>query len=159
MIKTTLLFFATALCEIIGCFLPWLWLKRNASIWLLLPAGISLALFVWLLTLHPAASGRVYAAYGGVYVCTALMWLRVVDGVKLTLYDWTGALIALCGMLIIVAGSVSSFVNHSRRKYTPFFVITPAFFDLHTCMVVAQLRRFHASRQAMQGIEHEDRKG
>ena len=42
--------------------------------------------------------------YGGVYVCTALMWLRVVDGVKLTLYDWTGALIALCGMLIIVAG-------------------------------------------------------
>ncbi|MEF5994073.1 YnfA family protein [Escherichia coli] len=63
-----------------------------------------LALFVWLLTLHPAASGRVYAAYGGVYVCTALMWLRVVDGVKLTLYDWTGALIALCGMLIIVAG-------------------------------------------------------
>lgn len=104
MIKTTLLFFATALCEIIGCFLPWLWLKRNASIWLLLPVGISLALFVWLLTLHPAASGRVYAAYGGVYVCTALMWLRVVDGVKLSLYDWTGALIALCGMLIIVAG-------------------------------------------------------
>ncbi len=104
MIKTTLLFFATALCEIIGCFLPWLWLKRNASIWLLLPAGISLALFVWLLTLHPAVSGRVYAAYGGVYVFTALMWLRVVDGVKLTLYDWTGALIALCGMLIIVAG-------------------------------------------------------
>ena len=104
MIKTTLLFFATALCEIIGCFLPWLWLKRNASIWLLLPAGISLALFDWLLTLHPAASGRVYAAYGGVYVCTALMWLRVVDGVKLSLYDWTGALIALCGMLIIVAG-------------------------------------------------------
>ena len=104
MIKTTLLFFATALCEIIGCFLRWLWLKRNASIWLLLPAGISLALFVWLLTLHPAASGRVYAAYGGVYVFTALMWLRVVDGVKLTLYDWTGALIALCGMLIIVAG-------------------------------------------------------
>ena len=67
-------------------------------------AGISLALFVWLLTLHPAASGRVYAAYGGVYVCTALIWLRVVDGVKLSLYDWTGALIALCGMLIIVAG-------------------------------------------------------
>ena len=104
MIKTTLLFFATALCEIIGCFLPWLWLKRNASIWLLLPAGISLALFVWLLTLHPAAGGCVSAASGGVYVCTALMWLRVVDGVKLTLYDWTGALIALCGMLIIVAG-------------------------------------------------------
>lgn len=58
------------------------------------------------LAAHPAsaASGRVYAAYGGVYVCTALLWLRVVDGVRLSLYDWAGALIALCGMLIIVAG-------------------------------------------------------
>ncbi len=55
-----------------------------------------------------APSGRqragMYAAYGGVYVCTALLWLRVVDGVKLTHYDWAGAAIALCGMLIIVAG-------------------------------------------------------
>lgn len=104
MIKTTLLFFATALAEIIGCFLPWLWLKRNGSPLLLLPAVLSLAIFVWLLTLHPAASGRVYAAYGGVYVVTALLWLRVVDGVKLSVYDWTGAAIAFCGMLIIVAG-------------------------------------------------------
>ena len=96
--------FATALCEIIGCFLPWLWLKRGASALLLIPAGVSLVLFVWLLTLHPAASGRVYAAYGGVYVCTALLWLRFVDGIRLSLYDWAGALVALCGMLIIVAG-------------------------------------------------------
>ncbi len=104
MLKTTLLFFATALCEIIGCFLPWLWLKRSAPALLLIPAGVALALFVWLLTLHPAASGRVYAAYGGVYVCTALLWLRVVDGVRLSVYDWAGAAVALCGMLIIVAG-------------------------------------------------------
>lgn len=60
--------------------------------------------FVWLLTLHPEASGRVYAAYGGVYVCTALLWLRFIDGVRLSHYDWAGALVALCGMLIIVAG-------------------------------------------------------
>lgn len=104
MLKTTLLFFVTALCEIIGCFLPWLWLKRGATAWLLIPAGGALALFVWFLTLHPAASGRVYAAYGGVYVVTALLWLRIVDGVKLSLYDWSGALVALCGMMIIVAG-------------------------------------------------------
>ncbi|NIF22059.1 MULTISPECIES: YnfA family protein [Pantoea] len=104
MLKTTLLFFLTALAEIIGCFLPWLWLKRGASVWLLLPASLSLALFVWLLTLHPAASGRVYAAYGGVYVMTALLWLRWVDGVKLSHWDWAGALLALSGMLIIVAG-------------------------------------------------------
>ncbi|MBC3380001.1 YnfA family protein [Serratia fonticola] len=104
MLKTTLLFFATALAEIIGCFLPYLWLKKNASAWLLLPAALSLMLFVWLLTLHPAASGRVYAAYGGVYVATALLWLRVVDGVKLSTMDWLGAGVALLGMLIIVAG-------------------------------------------------------
>lgn len=61
-------------------------------------------MFVWLLTLHPAASGRVYAAYGGVYVATALIWLRVVDGVKLSVFDWVGAGVALAGMLIIVAG-------------------------------------------------------
>ncbi|WP_342229911.1 YnfA family protein [Yersinia enterocolitica] len=104
MLKTSLLFFVTALAEIIGCFLPYLWLRKGASMWSLLPAAASLALFVWLLTLHPAASGRVYAAYGGVYVATALIWLRVVDGVKLSLFDWVGAGVALVGMLIIVAG-------------------------------------------------------
>ncbi|MCL8361638.1 YnfA family protein, partial [Escherichia coli] len=55
MIKTTLLFFATALCEIIGCFLLWLWLQRNASIWLLLQTVISLTLIVWIITMQPAA--------------------------------------------------------------------------------------------------------
>lgn len=104
MLKTSLLFFATALCEIVVCYLPWLWLKRGATPLLLLPAGLALAMFVWLLTLHPAASGRVYAAYGGVYIFTALLWLRVVEGEKLTMYDWLGAAVALCGMLIIVAG-------------------------------------------------------
>lgn len=104
MFVTTLLFFVTALAELIGCFLPWLWLKKGGSPWLLLPAAFSLTIFVWLLTLHPAASGRVYAAYGGVYVVTALIWLRVVDNVKLSLYDWVGAAVAFCGMLIIVAG-------------------------------------------------------
>lgn len=102
--KTTLLFFLTALAEIIGCFLPYLWLKKGGSVLLLVPAAASLAAFAWLLTLHPAASGRVYAAYGGVYVVTALLWLRFVDGVKLSHYDWLGAIIAFSGMLIIVAG-------------------------------------------------------
>lgn len=104
MLKTTLLFIVTALAEIVGCFLPYLWLRKGGSAWLLLPAIASLALFVWLLSLHPAASGRVYAAYGGVYVATALVWLQVVDGVRLSAFDWIGAGIALLGMAIIVAG-------------------------------------------------------
>jgi small multidrug resistance family-3 protein len=104
LLKTVLIFVLTALAEIIGCFLPYLWLRKNGSIWLLLPAAVSLGLFVWLLTLHPAASGRVYAAYGGVYVATALVWLRVVDEVKVSIFDWVGAGVALFGMAIIVMG-------------------------------------------------------
>lgn len=104
MLKISALFILTALAEIIGCFLPYLWMRKGGSIWLLLPAALSLALFVWLLSLHPAASGRVYAAYGGVYVAVALMWLHFVDGVKLSPYDWVGAGVALAGMGIIVLG-------------------------------------------------------
>jgi len=100
--KTFTLFVLTALAEIIGCYLPWLWLRQNASIWLLLPAAASLALFVWLLSLHPAASGRVYAAYGGVYVGMALMWLWLVDGVRPTLWDTAGVALCLAGMAVIM---------------------------------------------------------
>jgi small multidrug resistance family-3 protein len=57
-----------------------------------------------LLTLHPAAAGRVYAAYGGVYISVALVWLWRVDGIPLTRWDVTGAAVALIGVAIIVAG-------------------------------------------------------
>src|SRR5574341_1769061 len=81
-VKTSVLLLITALAEIIGCYLPYLWLRRNGSAWLLVPAAASLATFAWLLSLHPTAAGRVYAAYGGVYVVTALLWLWAVDGVR-----------------------------------------------------------------------------
>lgn len=103
-LKTFALFVLTALAEIIGCYLPYLWLKKHASAWLLLPAALSLALFAWLLSLHPAAAGRVYAAYGGVYVAVALCWLWKVDRVQLTAWDFVGAAITLVGMGIIVWG-------------------------------------------------------
>ena len=104
LLKTGALFIITALAEIVGCFLTYFWLRRGGSAWLLPPAAASLALFAWLLTLHPAASGRVYAAYGGVYVAAALVWLRVVDRVELSVYDWVGAAVALLGMAIIAFG-------------------------------------------------------
>jgi small multidrug resistance family-3 protein len=88
----------------LGCFLPYLWLKKDRSAWLLLPAALSLAVFAYLLTLHPAAAGRVYAAYGGVYIAVALLWLWKVDGIALTPWDLTGAAVALVGMSIIVWG-------------------------------------------------------
>jgi small multidrug resistance family-3 protein len=98
------LFVLTAVAEILGCYLPYLWLRKGGSIWLLVPASLSLALFSWLLTLHPAAAGRVYAAYGGVYVAVALIWLWRIDRVPLTLWDIVGAAVAITGMAIIVWG-------------------------------------------------------
>lgn len=100
--KTFALFVATALAEIAGCYLPYLWLTQGRSAWLLLPGAASLLLFVWLLSLHEAAAGRVYAAYGGVYIGVALAWLWAVDGIRPTAWDVAGATVALAGMAIIV---------------------------------------------------------
>lgn len=96
------LFSLTAVAEILGCYLPLLWLQHRASAWVLLPAVASLALFVWLLTLHPHAAGRVYAAYGGVYVAVAVLWLWLVEGVRPDRWDLLGSLIALIGMAVIL---------------------------------------------------------
>lgn len=101
-LKTVGLFFITAIAEIIGCYLPYLWLREGKTVWLLIPAAISLALFAWLLTLHPAAAGRVYAAYGGVYIFSAILWLWLVDGIRPTVWDFVGVLVALLGMAIIM---------------------------------------------------------
>ena len=101
-VKTVGLFALTALAEIVGCYLPYLYLKKNASAWLLVPGALSLALFAWLLSLHPTAAGRVYAAYGGVYVAVALVWLWLVDGMRPTQWDVIGAAVAVSGMGIIM---------------------------------------------------------
>ncbi|MCY1234395.1 hypothetical protein D9M69_409040 [compost metagenome] len=101
LLRIALLFAVTALAEIVGCYLPWLVLRQGKSALLLLPAAVSLGLFAWLLTLHPAAAGRTYAAYGGMYIAVALLWLRFVDGLALTRWDVAGAAIALAGMAVI----------------------------------------------------------
>jgi small multidrug resistance family-3 protein len=100
-VKTIGLFLLTALAEIVGCYLPYLWLSKHGSIWLLIPAAISLALFAWLLTLHATAAGRVYAAYGGVYIGVALAWLWAVDGIRPTPWDVAGVAVSLAGMGLI----------------------------------------------------------
>jgi len=98
------LFFATAIAELVGCYLPLLWLTGKGSAWLLLPAALSLTAFVWLLTLHPAASGRVYATYGAIYIATAIGWLYFVDGVTPTWNDYVGVGLALAGAGTIALG-------------------------------------------------------
>ncbi|ADO71606.1 YnfA family protein [Stigmatella aurantiaca] len=96
------LFVLTAVAEVVGCYLPYLWLREGKSPLLLLPAAASLAAFAWLLTLHPTGAARTYAAYGGVYIAVALAWLWGVEGERPSAWDLAGALVALAGMAIIV---------------------------------------------------------
>jgi small multidrug resistance family-3 protein len=105
LLRTSLLFALTACAEIIGCYLPYLWLKEGKSAWLLLPGAISLALFAWLLSLHPGAAARTYAAYGGVYISVALVWLWVVENHRPNRWDIIGVAVSLIGMSIIILGN------------------------------------------------------
>ena len=102
LLKAAGLFAVTAIAEILGCYLVYLWLKQGRTIWLLAPAAASLALFAFLLTLHPAAAGRTYAAYGCVYVALAIAWLWAIEGLRPTGWDLAGVAVALVGMAIIV---------------------------------------------------------
>lgn len=108
--KTFVLFVLTAGAEIAGCYLPYLWLRERKSAWLLLPGALCLALFAWLLTLHPTGAGRTYAAYGGVYVAASLVWLWRVEGLRPDRWDLLGASLCLLGTAIIVLGPRSSAV-------------------------------------------------
>ena len=99
---TALLFGVTALAEILGCWWVMRVLREGAHPGWLAAAAAALGLFAWLLTLHPQASGRVFAAYGGVYVAAALAWLWVVEGVKPSGWDWAGVGLCLAGMALIV---------------------------------------------------------
>jgi len=97
------LFAATAIAEIGGCYLVFLWMRGGRSALLLVGAAASLAAFAWLLAFHPNA-GRAYAAYGGVYVACAVLWGWWVEGHTPDRWDVLGAAISLAGMLVIAFG-------------------------------------------------------
>ena len=107
-LKTFALFLLTAVAEIAGCYLPYLFLRQGRSAWLLVPAALSLAAFAWLLTLHPQAAGRVYAAYGGVYIGVALVWLWAVDSIRPSTTDWVGVGLCFLSMAVIMFGPRSA---------------------------------------------------
>ncbi len=104
MLKIIILFIITALAEIMGCYFVYRWYHKTAPSWVLALATVSLIIFSWLLTLHPQASGRIYATYGGIYIIMSLVWLRFIDQVKLSAFDWIGACTILIGTLIIILG-------------------------------------------------------
>lgn len=95
------LFAVTAVFEIVGCYLPMLHLAGRCGLWVYPVAAVALSAFVYLLTLHPTASGRVYAAYGGIYILMSLGWLWAVDRIRPTAWDWAGVALCLAGALVI----------------------------------------------------------
>ena len=102
---TILAYLAAALAEIAGCFAFWAWARMDRSVLWLLPGIVSLGLFAYLLTLVEAEhAGRTYAAYGGVYILSALGWLWVAEGVRPDRWDIVGVIVCLIGAAIILWG-------------------------------------------------------
>lgn len=94
-----------ALAEIAGCYAFWAWLRLGRSAAWIMPGMASLALFAWLLTRVEAdAAGRAYAAYGGVYIAVALVWLWLAEGVRPDRWDMGGAALCLAGAAVILLG-------------------------------------------------------
>ena len=101
-IKSLIVFFIAGLCEIGGGYLVWLWLKENKPWWYGVLGGVILSLYGVVATLQTASFGRVYAAYGGIFIIMALVWAWKVDNFKPDKYDIIGALVALAGAFIII---------------------------------------------------------
>ncbi|WP_290751700.1 YnfA family protein [Amaricoccus sp.] len=100
---SVLVYVAAAIAEIAGCFAFWAWLRLDRSAWILVPGMAALAVFAWLLTLSPVdAAGRAYAAYGGIYIACALLWLWRVEGLRPDRWDLAGAALSVSGALIIL---------------------------------------------------------
>ena len=98
-------YLGAAVAEIAGCFAFWAWLRMGKSVWWIAPGIASLIIFAWLLTLVEADhAGRAYAAYGGVYISSAIVWLWLVEGAKPDRWDLLGAAVCLLGAAIILFG-------------------------------------------------------
>ena len=100
---TSLIYFLIAgLCEIAGGYLVWLWLREGKNIRYGLVGGAVLILYGIIPTFQPAHFGRVYAAYGGVFIVLSLLWGWKIDGITPDKFDVIGGLIALAGVFVIM---------------------------------------------------------
>ncbi|MFN3499118.1 MAG: YnfA family protein, partial [Pannonibacter indicus] len=99
------LFLGAALAEIAGCFAVWAWWRLDKSAWWLLPGALALALFAFLLArVDSPAAGRTFAAYGGIYVVSSILWLWLVEAARPDRWDIAGAIVILAGSALIMAG-------------------------------------------------------
>jgi small multidrug resistance family-3 protein len=101
-VKSLALFVAAGLCEIGGGYLVWLWLREGKSLWVALAGAIVLILYGIIPTMQVANFGRVYAAYGGVFVVMSILWGWKVDNILPDRFDVLGGLICLVGVGIIM---------------------------------------------------------
>ena len=102
LVKSFGYFLLAGLCEIGGGYLVWLWLREHKSIWYAAAGAIILVLYGVIPTLQPANFGRVYAAYGGVFVALSLLWGWRVERVTPDRFDIIGGMVALIGVCIIM---------------------------------------------------------
>lgn len=98
-------FLLAAALEISGCYTFWLWLRLEKSILWLVPGVMCLVLFAFVLTrIETDYAGRAYAAYGGIYIVSSLLWLSIVEGTRPQFSDIFGALVCISGAAIIMYG-------------------------------------------------------
>ena len=103
MLKSAFLFLLAGLAEIGGGYLVWLYLRDKKSVILGIAGAIILVLYGIIPTLQVYPQfGRVYAAYGGIFIVLSLFWGWGVDKKKPDLFDWLGGLVALIGAAIII---------------------------------------------------------
>ena len=101
--KNFLLFFYASLAEIIGCYCFWAWFRLDKSYLWLLPATISLLLFAFILALVESQyAGRAFAAYGGIYICSSILFMWLVENNPPDKFDICGGVICLIGVFIII---------------------------------------------------------
>jgi small multidrug resistance family-3 protein len=101
--KDISIFISAAFFEIFGCFLFWSYVRLNKSIYVLIPAVVSLIVFAYLLTkVHTEFAGRTYAIYGGIYIVASLCWLYIVEHITPDRWDIIGATICVIGACVIL---------------------------------------------------------
>lgn len=101
-IKSLFYFFFAGLFEIGGGYLIWLCLREGKSIWFAIAGASLLILYGVIPTLQPGTFGRIYAAYGGVFVILSILWGWLVDKMTPDKFDWLGAWIVLLGVLVMM---------------------------------------------------------
>ena len=101
-IKSVFFFVLAGVLEIGGGYLMWLWLREKYALWFGVLGAFVLVAYGVVPTFQPATFGRVYAAYGGVFIILSILWSWQIDGVRPDLSDIIGMIFCLVGVGFIM---------------------------------------------------------